>query len=155
MLVIIYSWNNNQYYSPITIHPPHLKVVRNWLLILKSWPFFFAFSLPLTLAKTLHKLPIPIPNARVFAFALQSQAIIMANTNSASAPVVEEVKESIELTQIERSIFDRLLATLRHFGLTNFHLRVAGGWVRDKALRESVLRHWYRSRQHVGKWIRR
>ena len=133
MLVIIYSWNNNQYYSPITNHhtPPHLKVVQNWLLILKSWPFYFCFFTP-TLAKTLHKLPIP--NARVFAFALQSQAIIMANTNSASAPVVEEVKERIELTQIERSIFDRLLATLRHFGLTNFHLRVAGGWVRDKLL---------------------
>ena len=95
---------------------------------------FFAFSLPLTLAKTLQKHPSPIPNARVFAFALQSEAIIMANTNSASALVVEEVKESIELTQIERSIFDRLLATLRHFGLTNFHLRVAGGWVRDKLL---------------------
>uniref|UniRef100_A0A7N2M9M0 Poly A polymerase head domain-containing protein n=1 Tax=Quercus lobata TaxID=97700 RepID=A0A7N2M9M0_QUELO len=58
----------------------------------------------------------------------------MANTNSASAPVVEEVKERIELTQIERRIFDRLLATLRHFGLTNHHLRVAGGWVRDKLL---------------------
>ena len=58
----------------------------------------------------------------------------MANTNSASAPVVEEVKKRIELTQIERSIFDRLLATLRHFGLTNHHLRVAGGWVRDKLL---------------------
>ncbi|KAL0000921.1 hypothetical protein SO802_014702 [Lithocarpus litseifolius] len=58
----------------------------------------------------------------------------MANTNSASAPVVEEVKERIELTQIKRSIFDRLLATLRHFGLTNHHLRVAGGWVRDKLL---------------------
>ncbi|KAM4092519.1 hypothetical protein ACB094_06G045600 [Castanea mollissima] len=58
----------------------------------------------------------------------------MANTNSASAPVVEEVKERIELTQIERNIFDRLLATLRHFGLTNRHLRVAGGWVRDKLL---------------------
>nr|XP_023876987.1 CCA tRNA nucleotidyltransferase, mitochondrial-like [Quercus suber] len=58
----------------------------------------------------------------------------MANTNSASAPVVEEVKERIELTQMERSIFDRLLATLRHFDLTNHHLRVAGGWVRDKLL---------------------
>nr|POE80472.1 isoform cytoplasmic+nuclear of cca trna nucleotidyltransferase, mitochondrial [Quercus suber] len=64
----------------------------------------------------------------------KSQAIIMANTNSASAPVVEEVKERIELTQMERSIFDRLLATLRHFDLTNHHLRVAGGWVRDKLL---------------------
>ncbi|KAM4102996.1 hypothetical protein ACJW30_06G045500 [Castanea mollissima] len=58
----------------------------------------------------------------------------MANTNSASAPVVEEVKERIELTQIERNIFDRLLATLCHFGLTSRHLRVAGGWVRDKLL---------------------
>jgi hypothetical protein len=41
------------------------------------------------------------------------------------------VKERIELTETERKIFDRLLGSLRHFGLTN-QLRVAGGWVRDK-----------------------
>ena len=131
MLVIIYSWNNNQYYSPITIHP-HIWKWYKIDSLFSNLDHFFAFSLPLTISKTLQKLPIP--TARVFAFALQSQAIIMANTNSVSAPVVEEVKERIELTQIERSIFDRLLATLRHFGLTNFHLRVAGGWVRDKLL---------------------
>ncbi|KAE8076475.1 hypothetical protein FH972_015122 [Carpinus fangiana] len=43
------------------------------------------------------------------------------------------VKERIELTETERKIFDRLLGSLRHFGLTN-QLRVAGGWVRDKLL---------------------
>ncbi|XP_041012281.1 tRNA nucleotidyltransferase cca2 isoform X2 [Juglans microcarpa x Juglans regia] len=48
------------------------------------------------------------------------------------APVVQ-VKERIELTVTERNIFDRLLGTLRHFGLSN-QLRVAGGWVRDKLL---------------------
>lgn len=47
-----------------------------------------------------------------------------------SAPVVQ-VKERIELTVTERNIFDRLLGTLCHFGLSN-QLRVAGGWVRDK-----------------------
>lgn len=41
------------------------------------------------------------------------------------------VKERIELTETESKIFDRLLGSLRHFGLNN-QLRVAGGWVRDK-----------------------
>ena len=52
-----------------------------------------------------------------------------------STPPVEsvaiEVKEKIELTEIEKKIFDRLLNTLRHFNLQT-QLRVAGGWVRDK-----------------------
>uniref|UniRef100_A0A2N9EF08 Poly A polymerase head domain-containing protein n=1 Tax=Fagus sylvatica TaxID=28930 RepID=A0A2N9EF08_FAGSY len=57
-----------------------------------------------------------------------------ATSPPALAPVVE-VKERIELTEIERKIFDRLLSTLRHFDLTDHHhLRVAGGWVRDKLL---------------------
>ncbi|XVE60770.1 hypothetical protein DITRI_Ditri05aG0154100 [Diplodiscus trichospermus] len=44
-----------------------------------------------------------------------------------------QVKEHIELTEIEKKIFDRLLNTLRHFNLQT-QLRVAGGWVRDKLL---------------------
>jgi len=44
------------------------------------------------------------------------------------------VKERIELTETERKIFDRLLGSLRHFGLSN-QLRVAGGWVRDTVRR--------------------
>lgn len=42
-----------------------------------------------------------------------------------------QVRDTIELTTLEKSIFDRLLATLRHFQLQT-QLRVAGGWVRDK-----------------------
>ncbi|XP_015583667.1 tRNA nucleotidyltransferase cca2 isoform X2 [Ricinus communis] len=46
---------------------------------------------------------------------------------------VIQVKDKIELTEIEKKIFDRLLNTLRHFNLQT-QLRVAGGWVRDKLL---------------------
>ncbi|KAJ7973923.1 CCA tRNA nucleotidyltransferase [Quillaja saponaria] len=42
-------------------------------------------------------------------------------------------KDQIELSETEKKIFDRLLGTLRHFGLQS-QLRVAGGWVRDKLL---------------------
>ena len=41
------------------------------------------------------------------------------------------IRDKIDLSDIERRIFDRLLATLRHFHLQT-QLRVAGGWVRDK-----------------------
>lgn len=53
-----------------------------------------------------------------------------AAVSSSSSPPVQ-VREKIELTDVEKQIFDRLLGTLRHFGLEN-QLRVAGGWVRDK-----------------------
>lgn len=43
------------------------------------------------------------------------------------------VRDKIHLSDTERAIFDRLLATLRHFSLQT-QLRVAGGWVRDKLL---------------------
>ncbi|CAI0429318.1 unnamed protein product [Linum tenue] len=46
---------------------------------------------------------------------------------------VVPVRDKIELTDVERKIFDRLLATLRHFNFS-MELRVAGGWVRDKLL---------------------
>ena len=42
-----------------------------------------------------------------------------------------QVRDRIDLSDTERNIFDRLLATLRHFHLQT-QLRVAGGWVRDK-----------------------
>ncbi|KAJ0257624.1 Uncharacterized protein HA466_0084640 [Hirschfeldia incana] len=44
-----------------------------------------------------------------------------------------ELKETIDLTEKEREIFDRLLGTLRFCNLDT-QLRVAGGWVRDKLL---------------------
>ncbi|XP_016185515.1 CCA tRNA nucleotidyltransferase, mitochondrial isoform X2 [Arachis ipaensis] len=46
---------------------------------------------------------------------------------------VLQVRDKIELSDIERRIFDRLLATVRHFNLQT-QVRVAGGWVRDKLL---------------------
>ncbi|BBG93643.1 Polynucleotide adenylyltransferase family protein [Prunus dulcis] len=49
-----------------------------------------------------------------------------------SRPTVQ-VRDNIELNETEKKIFDRLLGTVRHFGLQN-QLRVAGGWVRDKLL---------------------
>ncbi|XP_027365426.1 putative CCA tRNA nucleotidyltransferase 2 [Abrus precatorius] len=54
--------------------------------------------------------------------------------SSASAPMsTMPVRHKIELSATEKSIFDRLLATLHHFHLQT-QLRVAGGWVRDKLL---------------------
>ncbi|RDX83799.1 hypothetical protein CR513_35248 [Mucuna pruriens] len=44
-----------------------------------------------------------------------------------------QVRDKIDLSDTEKSIFDRLIATLRHFNLQT-QLRVAGGWVRDKLL---------------------
>ncbi|CAL5098089.1 unnamed protein product [Urochloa decumbens] len=43
------------------------------------------------------------------------------------------VRETVELTEKEEQIFQRLLEVVRHFGLGT-QLRVAGGWVRDKLL---------------------
>lgn len=42
-----------------------------------------------------------------------------------------ELKETIDITEKEREIFDRLIGTLR-FCNPDTQLRVAGGWVRDK-----------------------
>lgn len=52
-------------------------------------------------------------------------------TSSPEAAVRVQVRDKIELTEIEKKIFDRLLNTLRQFNLQT-ELRVAGGWVRDK-----------------------
>ncbi|KAB2635563.1 CCA tRNA nucleotidyltransferase 2 [Pyrus ussuriensis x Pyrus communis] len=49
-----------------------------------------------------------------------------------SRPPVQ-VRDNVQLNETEQKIFDRLLGTLRRFGLQN-QLRVAGGWVRDKLL---------------------
>lgn len=65
---------------------------------------------------------------------LPCQGISMA----ASPPPTVHVRDTIELTDVEKKIFDRLLGTLRHFGLQN-QLRVAGGWVRDKVCKPLLL----------------
>ncbi|KAK3405944.1 hypothetical protein EUGRSUZ_K02157 [Eucalyptus grandis] len=51
---------------------------------------------------------------------------------SMNSPVVQ-VKQKIDLTETEKMIFERLLATVHHFDFST-QLRVAGGWVRDKLL---------------------
>ncbi|KAL7246602.1 hypothetical protein ACSBR2_001661 [Camellia fascicularis] len=53
--------------------------------------------------------------------------------STAIFPTTVPVKDSIDLTDKEKQIFDRLLQVLRHFNLQT-QLRVAGGWVRDKLL---------------------
>ncbi|PIA45246.1 hypothetical protein AQUCO_01700642v1 [Aquilegia coerulea] len=50
-----------------------------------------------------------------------------------------KVKEKIDLTEIEKKIFDRLLEVVRYYSRIDSNyketqLRVAGGWVRDKLL---------------------
>ncbi|KAF7844029.1 putative CCA tRNA nucleotidyltransferase 2 isoform X1 [Senna tora] len=51
----------------------------------------------------------------------------------AYSPLRYQVKDKIEVSDLEKKIFDRLLGTLSKFGL-HTQLRVAGGWVRDKLL---------------------
>ena len=94
----------------------------------------FFFNSPKFSAKTL-----PIVSSKKTQGFLRCIAMATTTTTT-TAPVVHQVKERIELTEIERKIFDRLLATLRHYGLTN-QLRVVGGWVRDKVLTSSLF--WF------------
>ncbi|PIA30102.1 hypothetical protein AQUCO_05700073v1 [Aquilegia coerulea] len=47
--------------------------------------------------------------------------------------MVSSLKKKIEITEIEKKIFDRLLEVVHHFN-RDTQLRVAGGWVRDKLL---------------------
>ncbi|KAH9296288.1 hypothetical protein KI387_039876, partial [Taxus chinensis] len=44
-----------------------------------------------------------------------------------------QLRENVELTEMEKKIFERLRKVLCHFNLPT-QLRVAGGWVRDKLL---------------------
>ncbi|KAF8026687.1 hypothetical protein BT93_F3229 [Corymbia citriodora subsp. variegata] len=62
----------------------------------------------------------------------KTAGLLSCKSMSTNLPVVR-VKEKIDLTEKEKMIFDRLLATIRHFDLPT-QLRVAGGWVRDKLL---------------------
>ncbi|KAF7841784.1 putative CCA tRNA nucleotidyltransferase 2 [Senna tora] len=52
---------------------------------------------------------------------------------TAYSPLRYQVNNKIEVSDLEKKIFDRLLGTLSKFGLQT-QLRVAGGWVRDKLL---------------------
>ncbi|KAK3426070.1 hypothetical protein EUGRSUZ_F02604 [Eucalyptus grandis] len=62
----------------------------------------------------------------------KTAGLLSCKSMSTNSPVVR-VKEKIDLTEKEKMIFDRLLATVGHFDLST-RLRVAGGWVRDKLL---------------------
>ncbi|KAF7820081.1 putative CCA tRNA nucleotidyltransferase 2 isoform X1 [Senna tora] len=59
--------------------------------------------------------------------------LLSSTTMTASSPLRYQVKDKIQLSDLEKKIFDRLLGTLTKFGLQT-QLRVAGGWVRDKLL---------------------
>ncbi|XBI98153.1 hypothetical protein VPH35_018410 [Triticum aestivum] len=56
----------------------------------------------------------------------------MAAGSPEQLPRRVEVLETVELSEREKKIFQRLLDVVRHFKLGT-ELRVAGGWVRDKA----------------------
>lgn len=57
----------------------------------------------------------------------------MTSRNPPFSPSPVQVRDSIELTPIEKRIFERLVDVVNHFKLQT-QLRVAGGWVRDKLL---------------------
>ncbi|XP_056164902.1 alpha-(1,4)-fucosyltransferase-like [Syzygium oleosum] len=60
----------------------------------------------------------------------KAAGFLSCKSMSTNLPAVQ-VKEKIDLTEKEKMIFDRLLATIRHFDLS-IELRVAGDWVRNK-----------------------
>ncbi|XP_039171138.1 alpha-(1,4)-fucosyltransferase-like isoform X2 [Eucalyptus grandis] len=68
----------------------------------------------------------------------KTAGLLSCKSMSTNSPVVR-VKEKIDLTEKEKMIFDRLLATVGHFDLST-RLRVAGGWVRDKRRNGDPLR---------------
>ncbi|KAI6691234.1 hypothetical protein NL676_028062 [Syzygium grande] len=60
----------------------------------------------------------------------KAAGFLSCKSMSTNLPTVQ-VKEKIDLTEKETMIFDRLLATIRHFDLS-IELRVGGDWVRNK-----------------------
>lgn len=81
----------------------------------------------ITLPSSYWSQPKTLTKTKSQSFFSPCRTVAMASSPSLSV----QLKENIELTDTEEKIFDRLLGTLRHFGLNN-QLRVAGGWVRDK-----------------------
>ncbi|KAK7270384.1 hypothetical protein RIF29_23478 [Crotalaria pallida] len=118
-----------------------LKTATNLVVLLPkprtTIPFFSLFpTAPLLLP--------PLPNFHNPAKTLVRTTTTTTTTpsfpSSHSAPMsttqqhlLVQVRDNIQLSDIEKRIFERLLATLRHFNLPT-QLRVAGGWVRDKLL---------------------
>ncbi|GAB2228985.1 hypothetical protein Droror1_Dr00023119 [Drosera rotundifolia] len=87
----------------------------------------------LTLPVTCPALSFPFPLKTLAWFRGLAAAMGEATTASLTSMPRVHVKETIDLKEKEKMIFDRLLDVVRHFGLRT-QLRVAGGWVRDKLL---------------------
>ncbi|XP_019441997.1 PREDICTED: putative CCA tRNA nucleotidyltransferase 2 isoform X2 [Lupinus angustifolius] len=86
--------------------------------------------------KTATNLVVVVPRARtrsIINFTLFRTKTPSFHSSLSSPMSTHQVRDNIQLSDVEKRIFDRLLATLRHFNLQT-HLRVAGGWVRDKLL---------------------
>ncbi|KAF3452429.1 hypothetical protein FNV43_RR02862 [Rhamnella rubrinervis] len=105
--------------KPLILHLPKLRPTANNIFTFRNF-----YWLP-------NKTPTETRTSSIKTLwpPLATQGISMA----ASPPPTVQVRDTIDLTDVEKKIFDRLLGTLRHFGLQN-QLRVAGGWVRDKLL---------------------
>ncbi|KAL9270254.1 ATP-dependent DNA helicase Q-like 1-like protein [Drosera capensis] len=89
--------------------------------------------------RRLPALSFPFPLKTLARFRRLAAAAAMGEATTASPPSMPRVhvKETIDLTEKEKLIFDRLLDVVRHFGLRT-QLRVAGGWVRDKVGEDDV-----------------
>ncbi|KAL1295342.1 putative CCA tRNA nucleotidyltransferase 2 isoform X2 [Arachis ipaensis] len=105
---------------------------------------FFLTRFSLLRTPTVTTLPLPLP---LLNYPLPTRTTTITTTTTISTPSfpiysacapmsiatqhILQVRDKIELSDIERRIFDRLLATLRHFNLQT-QLRVAGGWLLGK-----------------------
>lgn len=98
---------------PVVHHGPSLTCVRG-----------FSFSQSPTLV-------LPLHSHRPAKTLLQIATTPSFRSCGCAPMSTFQVRDKIDLSDVERRIFDRLLATLRHFDLQT-QLRVAGGWVRDK-----------------------
>ncbi|WJX20492.1 CCA tRNA nucleotidyltransferase [Trifolium repens] len=102
-------------------------ILKTSLLAIPRLTPSFSFSLTQTL------LLFPLHSHRPAKTLLRTKTPSFPSYTCAPMSTTYTVRDTIELTTIEKNIFDRLLATLRHFQLQT-QLRVAGGWVRDKLL---------------------
>lgn len=82
-------------------------------------------------------------------------AVLPSNNGMAAGSPPEQlqrsmkVRETVQPTEKEERIFQRLLDVVRHFDLGT-QLRVAGGWVRDKVISFSYFLFWIRQKEHKG-----
>ncbi|CAN0923147.1 tRNA nucleotidyltransferase cca2 [Linum grandiflorum] len=112
--------------SIIKLHPSRLLLLRSPTFSGAASGWFLRCFWPLSNSSA----RIVSPTASPLRLRFRSSTTM---TTVPSSKMVVPVRDKIELTDIERKIFDRLLATISHFSL-DVELRVAGGWVRDKLL---------------------